>query len=69
MPELVSLCGKTLYLTEYGAAALPDGAKRFTDPGIVARYEMFARDLFESGEDLEAYFGREIAPLPPPRWP
>lgn len=27
-----------------------------------------ARGLFASGENLEEYFAREIAPLPPPRW-
>ena len=68
VPELVSLCGMTLYLTGYDAAALPDGAQRFTDPGIVARYETFVRGLYDSGEDLETYFGREIAPLPAPHW-
>jgi hypothetical protein len=68
VPELVSLCGMTLYLTGYDAASIPDGAKRFTDPGIVARYETFAKGLYDSGEDLKAYFGREIAPLPAPHW-
>jgi hypothetical protein len=69
VPDLVSLCGATLYVTVYDAVARPDGGRRFTDPGIVTRYEAFARDLSESGEDLETYFDREIAPLPPPRWP
>ena len=69
VPELVSLCGATLYVTVYDAAARPDGGRRFTDPGIVAQYEAFARDLCESGEDLEAYFDREIAPHPPPYCP
>ena len=69
VPDLVSLCGATLYVTSYDAVARPDGARRFTDPATVAEYETFARDLYESGEDIEPYFTREIAPLPPPRWP
>jgi hypothetical protein len=66
VPELVSLCGTTLYATEYDAAARPDGGRRFTARGVITRYERFASDLFSSGEDLEAYFAREVAPLPPP---
>jgi hypothetical protein len=69
VPELVSLCGGTLYVTVYDDAARPDGGRRFTDPRIVAEYEAFVSGLYESGEDLEAYFEREIAPLPPPHWP
>ena len=69
LPDLVSLCGATLYVTVYDAAARPDGARRFTDPAIVAEYEIFASVLADSGEDLEPYFAREIAPLPPPHWP
>jgi hypothetical protein len=45
----------------------PDGAVRYGDPDLVAGYEDFARGLYESGEDIEPYFAREIAHLPPPR--
>jgi hypothetical protein len=58
----------TLYVTVYDPAAAPDGGRRFTDRGIITGYESLARDLFSSGEDLQTYFAREIAPLPPPRW-
>jgi hypothetical protein len=66
VPELVSLCGATLYATGYDNAAKPDGGRRFTDRNVIARYESFASELFSSGEDLQAYFDREVAPLPPP---
>lgn len=66
VPELVSLCGATLYATEYDNAAKPDGGRRFTDPGVIAGYESFAGALFSSGEDLRVYFAREVAPMPPP---
>jgi len=65
-PDLVSLCGATLYATEYDQAAKPDGARRFTDPTVITRYENFASELFAAGEDLQAYFAREVAPVPPP---
>jgi hypothetical protein len=67
VPELVSLCGATLYATEYDDAAKPGGARRFTDGEVIATYESLAGELFSSGEDLESYFDREVAPLPPPR--
>jgi hypothetical protein len=66
VPELVSLCGATLYATEYDDAGKPGGARRFTDPEVIAGYESLAGELFSSGEDLESYFDREVAPLPPP---
>ena len=46
--------------------AEPDGAVRYADPDLVAAYEDFAHGLYESGEDVESYFLREIAQLPPP---
>jgi hypothetical protein len=66
VPELVSLCGATLYATEYDDAAKPGGARRFTDPEVIATYESLAGGLFSSGEDLESYFDREVSPMPPP---
>ncbi len=68
VPELISLCGATLYATEYDNAAKPDGGRRFADRGVITSYEGFASELFSSGENLEAYFAREVAPLPPPSW-
>lgn len=65
LPELVSLSGQTLYVTHY-AGGVPAGATRFTDQDLIGRYERFAARLYASGEDLDAYFQREIAPLPPP---
>jgi hypothetical protein len=55
-----------LYQTCYDDRAEPDGAVRYADRDLVARYEDFARGLYESGEDVESYFAREIAHLPPP---
>jgi hypothetical protein len=65
-PELVSLCGQVLYRTLYDDREQPDGALRYTDPGLIAGYEDFARGLYEAGEDVESYFRRAIADLPPP---
>jgi uncharacterized protein DUF6879 len=66
VPDLVSLCGATLYVTEYDDGGKPAGARRFTDREVIADYEALAGELFWSGEALESYFGRAVAPLPPP---
>jgi hypothetical protein len=65
LPELVSLCGQTLYRTLY-TDGVPAGATRFTDPALISRYEQFAAHLYAYGEDLGVYFRRAIARLPPP---
>lgn len=67
LPELVSLCGRVLYRTPYDDRAEPDGALRYADPDLVSGFEDFARGLYETGEDVESYFAREVAHLPPPR--
>lgn len=66
LPELVSVCGLVMYRTIYDEDQKPDGAIRYSDPGLVAQYERFARQLYEMGEDIKCYFQREIAKLPPP---
>jgi hypothetical protein len=66
LPELVSLRGRVLYQTLYNDRAEPDGAVRFADTDVVSTYEAFARGLYEAGEDVESYFARKIAHLPPP---
>jgi hypothetical protein len=67
LPELVSLCGRTLYHTLYTSAGRPDGAIRYTDASVIEKYQAVVRGLYDSGEDLKTYFQREVRPLPPPR--
>jgi hypothetical protein len=67
LPELVSLCGHTLYEIRYTAEGVPDGAVRYTDPGLIERWEAVMKALYEAGEDLIAYIDRYVAHLPPPR--
>jgi hypothetical protein len=66
LPDLISLCGLVLYRTIYDDREQPDGAFRYTDPELIARYESFVNGLYETGEDIEPYFRRAIEGLPPP---
>jgi hypothetical protein len=66
LPELVSLGGHTLYEIRYTVEGVPDGAVRYTDAGLIERWEGFMTALYEAGEDLIAYIDRYVAHLPPP---
>lgn len=69
VPEIVTVGTHVAYEVDYDATGLPVGALKFTDPPEVRRRIELARSLYERGEDLESFFQREIAPLPPTRQP
>lgn len=66
LPELVTVCGRTLYEVLYTGDGVCEGADRHTDPGVIAAYEDLIKALFAEGDDLESFFRDQIAPLPPP---
>ncbi|WP_328915656.1 MULTISPECIES: DUF6879 family protein [unclassified Streptomyces] len=66
LPELTILDERTLYRVLYTDAGVPDGAIRYTDPGVVGPWAAYVRELYAAGEDLASYFDRAVAPLPPP---
>ncbi|MGW1177410.1 DUF6879 family protein [Kitasatospora sp. NPDC002543] len=68
LPEIVVLGGRTLYQVRYSEKGIPTGAIRFTDPDLVRRWEGYLADLHRAGEDVLAYFDREVAHLLPPTW-
>lgn len=67
LPEVVVLGGRTLYHILYDEAGAPYGAVRYTDPEIIGRWESYIKALYDVGEDVRAFFDREVAHLPPPR--
>lgn len=66
LPELNLLDSRVLYRVLYTAAGQPDGAIRFTDPSIVRNWAEYLQELYAAAEDVQAYFGRAVADLPPP---
>ncbi len=66
LPEVVILGGRTLFQVLYTAAGVPDGAIRFTDPAVVQPWTDFLRHAYAVAEDIESYFDRAVAHLPPP---
>lgn len=66
LPELNLLDSRVLYRVLYTAAGQPDGAIRFTDPSTVRNWAEHLQELYAAAEDVQAYFGRAVADLPPP---
>lgn len=66
LPEVVLQDGQVLYRVLYTDAGVPDGALRFTDPGVISAWETYLEELYAAAEDVRAYFDRAVADLPPP---
>ena len=66
LPELNLLDSRVLYRVLYTDAGRPDGAIRFTDPSTVTNWAVNLRELYAAAEDIQAYFDRAVADLPPP---
>lgn len=65
LPELVVLGTQVMYEVLYTTAGAPDGAIRHTH--TVDPWAAYLRDLHASGENIQTYFNRRVAPLPPPQ--
>ncbi|MBB5934657.1 DUF6879 family protein [Streptomyces zagrosensis] len=66
LPELILLDSRVLYRVLYTAAGQPNGALRFTDPHTVRNWAAHLPDLYAAAEDIQPYFDRAVANLPPP---
>ncbi|MEC3995495.1 hypothetical protein VSR01_18960 [Actinacidiphila sp. DG2A-62] len=66
LPELTILGAAAMFRVVYTDAGVPDGAVRFTDRATVDSWTAYLRGLYLAAEDLDAYFDRDVAPLPPP---
>ncbi|MGW2412045.1 DUF6879 family protein [Streptomyces tubercidicus] len=66
LPELLTLGDQTVYRILYNKQGILDGGVRYLSHEVTARCRDFMRDLYEAGEELDSYFAREVAPLPPP---
>lgn len=66
VPELVTLNDDTVYEILYDAEGVLEGAVRYLDAGTRDRVAARVEELYELGEDIGAFFGREVAHLKPP---
>lgn len=65
VPEINVVGTAVMYTMSYADGAL-DGAWRFTDPELIARWHRIIADLHAAGEPLADFFKREVAGLRPP---
>jgi Family of unknown function (DUF6879) len=66
LPEIVVLGTSALYEVLYDETGTHCGGRRIDDPSVIGACLQELTELRREGEDLLAYFNREIAPLPPP---
>lgn len=65
VPELLIMGRRVGYVVDYDDDGVARGAHRFDDPAAIGRCTDLLTDLYGRGEDLERFFQREIASLPP----
>jgi hypothetical protein len=66
VPEVVTLGGAVTYEVLYDEGGVLEGGVRFADREVTTRCRQTIEGLYASGEDIDAFFVREVAHLPPP---
>jgi hypothetical protein len=66
MPELIFMSSLVMYKICYDERGLLRGAEKFTDRDLISECQIDFNALYQQGEDLHAFFAREVEPLPPP---
>ncbi|WP_216214886.1 DUF6879 family protein [Amycolatopsis aidingensis] len=67
LPEIVTVGTEAVYEVRYDSDGAIEGAIRSDDPRDVTLWRDFIRSLYDSGEDINSFFEREVAQLDPPR--
>lgn len=66
VPELIFMGALAMYEICYDDTDTQIGGRKFTDSELIEQCLSEVHALYSQGEDLLAFFEREIAPLPPP---
>lgn len=66
VPEVVILGDVVMYEVQYDHEGNADGAKRYGDPALIAETTAGFDALYARAESFDAFFEREIVPLPQP---
>lgn len=66
LPEIVTIGETVMYRITYDDTGLLQGGVRYTDLGLVRQWRDLIIRLYVAGEDMQAWFEREVAPLPEP---
>ncbi|MFE6837126.1 DUF6879 family protein [Streptomyces sp. NPDC057705] len=66
LPEVVVLGELVMYEIIYDDDGNLAGGIKFTDASVIEKCREFIQGLHAAGEQLRSFFGRRVAPLPPP---
>jgi hypothetical protein len=66
IPELVILGSVAGYVVDYGDDGTPSGAWKFVEAGAISRCRSALQELYDSSEEIEQFFTREVEPLGAP---
>lgn len=66
LPEVVVVGDRVLYEVQYEPDWTPCGARRISDPDVIAAAASEINALYERGEPFLDFFAREVVPLPAP---
>ncbi|KAB1925832.1 hypothetical protein F8280_11215 [Micromonospora noduli] len=67
LPEIYTLGTDVMYEAIYDADGVLEAARRWRNPDLVTRCQEFIETLYDTGEPLDEFFARAVAPLEPPR--
>lgn len=65
LPDLLTAGMDTVYRILYTNEGVPDAARRVINPEAAKRCIEFIQELYTNGEDMDTYFERNVAHLPP----
>ncbi|MCK2239246.1 MULTISPECIES: DUF6879 family protein [unclassified Crossiella] len=66
LPEVFTVGSRAMYEVVYNEHGEPAGGRRFTDRDLIRRVQRLIQDLYDCGEELSAFFDREVARLGAP---
>lgn len=67
LPEMITLGTDVMYEISYTETGAHAGAVRIEDHSTITRCQRFISELYDTGEDFESFYQREVAQLEPPR--
>jgi hypothetical protein len=67
LPEIYTMDCVVMYQAVYDDRGVLEHALKYTDEALIRRCRDFISALYENGEAISSFFGREVAYLPPAR--
>lgn len=66
VPEMIILGAEVMHEIYYDQNGVLSGGRRIVEASIISECRLEIDAIYQKGEDLLAFFQREVAPIPPP---